>query len=262
MQQAAIQRCVEMLTGARRDLQPLAELPADIRPADLAEGYVVQDVLLAVQNAKACGYKIAATSAVAQTLLGVDGPFFGRLLEEAYHDSPAHLPADRFLFRLIEPEFAFILAEDLPPRGADYSSDEVSQAVASLHPAFEIVSSSFGRDWTKRGAPSLAADNAVHGAFVLGLGTEDWRHLDLANLEVRLTVDGEAFSSGRGEAVLGHPLRALTWLANDLTRRGRGLQAGETVTTGLVTAKFALLEAGQGCRADFGPLGEVTLAFE
>lgn len=261
MQQAATQRCVELLTKARRDCQPLAELPTEICPGSLLEGYVVQEALLTAQQAKTCGYKIAATSAVAQNLLGVDGPFFGRLLEGAYHDSPAHLAADQFLFRLIEPEFAFILSEDLPPRGFDYGSEEVSRAVASLHPAFEIVSSSFGLDWTKRGAPSLAADNAVHGAFVLGLGTEDWRHLDLANLEVRLTVDGSPFSSGRGEAVLGHPLRALTWLANDLTRRGRGLQAGETVTTGLVTAKFALLEAGQGCRADFGPLGDVTVTF-
>ncbi len=41
---------------------------------------------------------------------------------------------------------------------------------------------------------------------------------------------------------------------------GRGLKAGDLVTTGLVTP-FTYAEAGAALRADYGPLGAVELLF-
>lgn len=258
----AAERCAALLREARRSRRPLPELPEEIRPRSLEEGYQAQDAFVAAAGGAICGYKIAATGQVAQELLKVDGPFYGQVLEGKRYEAPVTLPAGDYLFRLIEPEFIFVMGEDLPPREANYDSAEVSSAVASLHPGFEIVCSAYGLDWTKRGAPSIAADDAVNAGVVLGPGREDWRSLNLAEQEVRLYLDGEFLAAGKGANVLGHPLRALTWIANKLSARGRTLKAGEFVSTGLVTERFALPEAGQVCRADFGSLGSVVLGFK
>ena len=63
---------------------------------------------------------------------------------------------------------------------------------------------------------------------------------------------------GTGANALGHPLNALAWLANERARQGKGLKAGEVVSTGVVTP-FHYLKAGMRAVADSGALGQVTL---
>jgi 2-keto-4-pentenoate hydratase len=74
-------------------------------------------------------------------------------------------------------------------------------------------------------------------------------------------VNGRLHREGSGRAVLGHPLNALTWLANQLSSQGIGLKAGQYVTTG-VTMEVYMGQRGDRITADFGPLGQVDLAFE
>jgi 2-keto-4-pentenoate hydratase len=59
--------------------------------------------------------------------------------------------------------------------------------------------------------------------------------------------------------VLGHPLEALRWLANN-PPAPEGLQAGEIVSTGTCTG-FYRAEEGEKITADFGPFGTVELRF-
>ncbi|NQV81848.1 MAG: hypothetical protein HQ495_14925, partial [Alphaproteobacteria bacterium] len=61
--------------------------------------------------------------------------------------------------------------------------------------------------------------------------------------------------------VLGGPITALTWFVNILSNKGRGLAAGEIVTTGTCTG-FIPLKRGDTVHVDFGDLGYVgaTLA--
>ena len=215
---------------------------------------------MALSGDRVAGTKIGATSPKAQAFLKLERPFSGTLLACDLYDSPAELAAGRFSFRLIEPEFAFRLARDLPERGTPYEARDVAPAVATLHPAFEVVTSAY-RDWTRRGGPALVADNGAHGALVLGLAApESWRQTDLADHPVTLDVNGERRSQGLGRNTLGGPLRALAWQANDLIARGRLLKAGQVVSTGVVT-DFLELQAGDQAEADFGPLGRVQVAF-
>ena len=60
--------------------------------------------------------------------------------------------------------------------------------------------------------------------------------------------------------MLGHPLAALAWLANELPRYGLSLRAGDYVSTGLTTAIY-LAQPGDHLRGDFGPLGQVEVRF-
>jgi 2-keto-4-pentenoate hydratase len=50
----------------------------------------------------------------------------------------------------------------------------------------------------------------------------------------------------------------LTWLANELSRTGIGLKAGQMISTGTLTGMLAP-KAGETYVSDFGPFGSVTV---
>jgi 2-keto-4-pentenoate hydratase len=254
----ADRRAAEVLHAARRDRSPVASLPEGMRPHDLAEAYAIQAEGLALAGDRLAGFKIGATSRHAQEFLHLDVPFYGSITDKEILDSPATLRLDDFNFCLIEPEFAVRLGADLAPGVAAYGRAEVAAAVAAVHPAIEVVTSAYGDDWVEAGALALIADNGVHGCLVLGPATEDWRGLDLAEHQVTLRRNGIVKGIGHGANALGHPLDALAWLANQAVAGGRGLKAGDIITTGVVTP-FLHAEDGDTFVADFGPLGEVRL---
>lgn len=254
----------ELLYQARTRQVRLAELPEAVRPKTPQEAYACQEALvhklIRHYGGHGIGYKIACTNVTAQRQLNVDGPFYGRMMSAFCFDSPARIDAGQFFMRVVEAEFAFLMARGLPPRPTPYSVDEAADAVEGVLPGIEIVDSRFD-DWTTIGAPSLIADNACHAAWVKGRLTTNWRGIDLAEQKVRLTANGNLHREGSGKAVLGHPLNALAWLANQLSSQGRGLEAGQYVTTG-VTMEVYMGQRGDRMRADFGPLGHVDLDFD
>ena len=253
----------DLLAQARIHHRRLPELPAAIRPTNPAEAYAVQngliDQLLAHYGGSVIGYKVACTNVTAQRQLNVDAPFCGRLLSAFFFESPARVDASKFFMRVVEAEFAFEMARDLPPAATPRSRQEIAAAVKGVLPGIEIVDSRFD-DWTTIGAPSLIADNACNAAWVKGRLVTDWQAIDLAVQAVRVTVNGKLLREGSGSNVLGHPLNALEWLVNSLSARGLGLKAGQYVTTG-VTTEVYMAERGDRITADFGPVGSVDLEF-
>lgn len=252
-----IEAAAALLLEARRAHTPLDALPEACRPRDLLEGYAIQETLVALDGRPVGGWKIGCTSDYAQKLLGVDQPFPGRVFAETILSSPAVVSAKDFIAIGLEPEFAFRLWRDLPPRATAYSRLEVESAVSSLHPAFEIVETRY-RAWAGVGGPSLVADNGANGALIAGDGVRDWRRFDLAAHKLALSINGQTVAEGTGAAALGHPLEALAWLANDMRLHGPGLKAGEIVTTG-TCGGIHFLKARDEAVADYGALGEVSL---
>ena len=253
----------ELLAQARINHKRLPELPAAIRPKTPGEAYLVQDALidrlLTHYGGTVIGYKVACTNVTAQRQLNVDAPFSGRLLSAFFFESPARVDASKFFMRVVEAEFAFEMARDLPPSAAPRSRQEIAAAVKGVIPGIEIVDSRFD-DWTTIGAPSLIGDNACNAAWVKGRPLTDWQSVDLAAQAVSVTVNGKVLREGTGSNVLGHPLNALEWLVNNLSERGLGLKAGQFVTTG-VTTEVYMAERGDRIMADFGPVGSVDLDF-
>jgi 2-keto-4-pentenoate hydratase len=254
---AAADYLFDLRTNPRR----VAHLPADVAPRSLAEGYAVQALLvrrlLDRHGGRPVGYKVACTSERAQKALGVDGPFFGVLLSHSTRRGPATLPADGFTVRCAEAEFGFEVAADVPP--GPHSADTIATYLGAVIPSVEIVDHRY-HDWQAVGAPSLLADNAIHGAWVEGAPVADWRDLDLSRHPTALTVNGDRTFPGSGAAVLGNPLTVVAWLANELPRYGLRLSRGDKVTTGLTTDVY-LAEPGDRLAADFGRLGRAELAF-
>ncbi|HJZ91367.1 MAG TPA: hypothetical protein VKE40_10880 [Gemmataceae bacterium] len=253
----------EYLYELRQTRRPVAALPADIVPRSLPEGYEVQDHLvrrlLDKSAGRPIGYKIACTSELAQRALGVDAPFFGILMSQSSHTSPARLRGADFTVRCAEAEFGFEMAADVPA-GPTYTADTIREFIGAALPSIEIVDHRY-HDWQAVGAPSLLADNAIHGAWVAGEPYAGWRDIDFARHPVKLIVNGERTFPGSGAAVLGSPLNVVAWLANELPRFGRRLRRGDRVTTG-VTTDIYLARPGDRLAADFGPLGRVALEFD
>jgi 2-keto-4-pentenoate hydratase len=240
--------------------ESLEALPADLRPANRAEGYRVQGLLERHSAAPPFGWKIAATSAAGQAHIGVDGPLAGRLFMERAVESGVERSLAGNRMRVAEPEFAFRMARDLPPRTMVYAADEVLDAVGSLHPAIELPNSRF-EAFAEAGAPQLLADDACAHEFVLGpAAPSDWRSLDLAGHAVRCGVAGAPPREGCGAAALGDPRTALAWLANELSGLGIPLRAGQVVTTGTCMPPLPVAP-GDEVVADFGSLGEVRVRF-
>jgi len=162
--------------------------------------------------------------------------------------------------RVVEPEFAFRMARDLPPRPSPYTVREALDAVETLHPAFEIPDSRFA-DFVKAGEAQLIADNACAHLFVLGAPTSaDWRARDLIEERPVITLGGKEHI-GHGKNVLGDPRAALAWLVNELRGLGLTLRAGEVVTTGTCHAPLPI-QSGDVVAADYGVLGHVTAGFK
>jgi 2-keto-4-pentenoate hydratase len=234
----------------------LTALPEALRPVAREEGYAIQARLETRASAPLFGWKIAATSKAGQAHIAVDGPMAGRLLRERVFDDGATVPFGANHMRVAEAEFAFRMGADLPPREAPYTVDEVLAAVAALHPSIELPDSRFD-DFTLVGTAQLIADNACGHYFVLGPAAPGgWRAVDLAAHRVVGRVTGRLEREGLGANVLGDPRVALAWLANELSRIGQTLRAGQVATTGTCVVPLEIA-AGDHVVCDFGELGVV-----
>jgi 2-keto-4-pentenoate hydratase len=248
------------LTDHWRAGTKLGSLEASMRPRDRTEAYAIQAALARHSAGPLFGWKIAATSEAGQKHINVDGPMAGRILAETViADGGAASMAGNEM-RVGEPEFAFRMATDLPPRPSPYTVSEVLDAVDTLHPAIEIPDSRFS-DFVSAGATQIIADNACAHLFVLGPATtSDWRSLDLVEHKPVITLRGNQFI-GHGKNVLGDPRIALAWLANELRQLGVTLRSGEIVTTGTCHPPLPI-QSGDVFEADFGVIGKVSVRFE
>ncbi|WP_277555629.1 2-keto-4-pentenoate hydratase [Halobaculum limi] len=219
----------------------------------VAAGYRVQERLverLQTTRGAPVGYKIGFTNDRVRRDLGVDEPGYGRLLADTVSSSPTAVSADRFVDVRVEPELAFRLGSDL---SAGSTRRDAREAVSAVVPAIELVDSRTG--WTFDAALAVA-DNSLDAGLVVG-DDVDPAGIALADESVTLRIEGSPVDSGVGADVLGHPLAALTWLADEVG----GLAAGTLVTTGSLTEPVAV-EAGESVVAAFASLGTVELRIE
>lgn len=203
------------LLRARFHLEPLAAAEA---PATLHQAYAVQDAM-AAQLGEIGGWKIGASTPADQPLFAPmprawmsGGVQSGRL-------------------RGVEVEIAFLLGHDLPPRAHAYTRDQVAAAVASAHPAIEIIESGLEKP---DAVPRLLkiADLQIHGGFVAGPPIANWRDIDWAQESASLYVNAGLNTQRTGSNTAGDLLRLLLYLANEGSARTQGLHRGQWITTG------------------------------
>ena len=228
-------RAAALLAAAWRERRTIDPLPEDIRPRTPAEAYRLQAEIMKLLGEEVAGWKVGATGTGARKLLKARGPFAGAIFASRVFKTGATIPSEAHPMRGLEGEIAFKLGKDLPARARPYTMAEVRRAIASVHPAIEIVSSRWSQ-WPGVGLPSLIADHGSNAALVLGRPFAG-AGPQLDTLHVDMRVDGQEVGKGTGTDVIGGPHASLLWLAN-LLRRGPGLQAGQIVSTGTCTGLF------------------------
>jgi 2-keto-4-pentenoate hydratase len=252
---------VQMLTTARRNHEQLADFPA---PADLATAYAMQEagisaILDVTGGGHPIGWKCGATNETAMGNFKLAEPFRARLLSPFAFDHPAVISWAGCLTPALECEVAFRMGRDLDPAKAPFDAAVVEAAVDAVMPAIEVI------DFRVKAAPSkggltVIADAGGAGFWVRGAATTDWSGLDFTGIAVELKVNGQTVQTGSSAAVLGNPLNSLAWLATDLAKQGKGLRAGEVVTTGTCTPVHPVKQ-GDEVHASFAGLGEVKVRF-
>lgn len=202
------------------------------------------------------GKKIGLTSLAMQKLLGVDEPDYGHLLDGMVVENGNEVSFERVMQPKVEAEIAFVLKKDL--QGPNVTALDVLQATDYILPSLEIVDSRV-KDW-KIKLQDTIADNASCGLYVLGGKPVRVNQVDLSQIGMVLSKNGEIVNTGVGAAVMGNPANCVAWLANKLSEFDITLNAGEVILSGALSAA---VEAGPGdvFSAKFAHLGEISVRF-
>jgi 2-keto-4-pentenoate hydratase len=255
---AAAKRLLE----AHERREQFAPLPPELAPRDAEEAYAIQDCYVARRAERLgaiAGYKIALSSREMQRFVGVDAPQAGVMLASTLHRTPASVRAADYVRLVVEFEIAVELAADLPAADAPYTRERIAPFVGAVMPALELAddrNADYGE--LAKHPLELIADNAWNEGAVLGVPLEEWRAIDLAAVRGVATINGRVVGEGMGAAAMGHPLEAVTWIANHLAAHRRGLVFRDVVITGsIITTKS--VRAGDLVRFSIAELGEVEL---
>jgi 2-keto-4-pentenoate hydratase len=255
-------QAAELVAERRLARQRLGRLPDELAVRSLEDAYAVQgcanDILEERLGARV-GHKIGGTTEAMRAYIAVPEPVGGEIFESTVRQSGAQVRLGDYTRPGIETEIAVRLAKPLASRPAPYTREEVADAVGSVFAAIEIVDDRY-EDFRSIGAATIIADNAFNAASVLGDPVTDWRGLELDALTARTFVDRALMGEGTSDALYGHPLEALRWLANRLSGLGRGLEAGSFVSLGSITP-VQWLDRPCHTRIEVEALGAVEVTF-
>jgi 2-oxo-hept-3-ene-1,7-dioate hydratase len=260
MDQSAQRELVSLLATLRREGRQQSGLDRRLLPPDKATAYRVARMVEEELGWDVAGWKIAAMKQGLQQQLRTDSPIYGRVFAPMIVASPGNVEHARQCSPIPEVEYQARLGSDLPPRAKPYTTEEVSEAVDSLHPGIELAECRFIHDTAFPPLMAILADGAGSGTIVYGPAIADWQRRDVAGQEVILRCNGVVRRKGTASELLDHPMVPLTWLANELSRTGIGLKAGQMVSTGTLTGMLRP-KPGETYVADFGPFGSVTATY-
>ena len=225
-----IQAMAERVDEAARQGQAIDQFAAGT--LNVSDAYAVQaaSVERRLRRGEApIGIKLGFTSRAKMVQMGVEDLIWGRLTDAMLVEEGGQIDLDAYVHPRVEPELAFLI--DKPLTGL-VTLPQVQAAIGAVAPAMEIIDSRY-RDF-KFDLPSVVADNASSSGLVLGA----WRRadLDIANLGMVMSLDGEVRQVGSSAAILGHPLRALVAAARLVGEAGLSLRPGDVVLAGAATA--------------------------
>lgn len=246
-------RTADWLVEEHRHQRTFDHPPTALRVKSLLQATQVQQALVQ-RKARECGptagWKIALATPVMQQMVGLNAPIAGRLHQRQVVSSPAHTRQRDYGRLLVEFEIAVRLSRDLPAGKTPHTAQSVIAAVEGVAPAMEIADDR-NADYSQlaRLGLYLVADNAWNEGAMLGRFDTRWTRWltsgdvsaddGLGALRGEVFINGASVGGGHGRDLMGHPLKALAWLANEANARGEQLRAGDVCILGsLVSSKF------------------------
>jgi len=142
--------------------------------------------------------------------------------------------------------------------GPNVTRDDVVAATESVIASFEIVD--FRTTEWKIGMGEALCYNVFARHFVLGGNARPPDQLDLPNIVITLSKNGEQVGKGTGAAALGDPALAVAWVTNKLAQHDQQLYAGDIVLSG-ATLPVQSIKAGDRFDASFEGLQTILVEF-
>jgi 2-keto-4-pentenoate hydratase len=245
----AVERAAQYLAELRRGRRTGPRLPEDCRPRNAESALALQSRVGQLLGGSVGGWKCSAPSGdriVAAPIYAAD-----------IHTGSRCPVATASPAASIEPEIAYVLAHDLPPREAPYTESEVRASIGEARLVLELIGSRYTHpkeaDFFEKLADSLSNVGLYVGPVIAGGVTPE-----MGTLPISMEARGRVFFTEQGKHPDGHPFVPLHWLVNFLSRRGQRLKAGEVVTTG---SYAGVVEApvGEPLRIVFGNIGIIEV---
>ena len=265
MENSKINKAADILYNSRVNLKKIKELPKSCTPKSIQEAYAIQDELTkrylsASEKTLIIGKKIGCTNNLAKIQLNIKESFFGNMFSNNISKSNTIINPNKYFSPFVEPEFSFVMKNELDVSKAPYSSNIVYESILAVLPSIELVDSRY-EDWTSVGVNNLIADNAVHAHWIYGDEIKDLNFFNFNNHSVDLFINEKFIEKGNASDVMGNPINSLTWLINNLATVGKTLPENYYISTGTCT-KAIPISKGDKITADFGKLGTVGFDFK
>lgn len=238
----------------RRELEAITKQVDDLSVDD---AYAIQAALLELQLGRGdtlAGAKLGLTSVAKQEQMGVSEPVYGWVPASSVLTGSAPVPLDELIHPRCEPEFVFVLGNDLA--GPGVTPSDVLDATDRIVGGIEVIDSRYEKfSFT---LTDVIADNASAARVAIGSDGIAPGDADLTTLGCVFEVDGQVTGTATGAALLGDPAECVAMLANHLGKHGQQLDAGWIVMAGAATDAQPLA-SGTVAVARYSHLGAVTV---
>ena len=221
--------------------EPVRGLRADLSMQDGECGRRRLVERLESSDNRIVGYKAGLTNAKIQAQFGVSNPVRGVLLEKMLLTDGADVPADFGARPLFEADLLVVVKDTAIHKAKTHL--DVLRSLSLVIPFIELPDLVVA-EGEKLSAPLIASLNVGARLGVVGKGipVEPTERFAAALAAMRVVVidqGGKELASGKGAAILDHPLNAVQWLAQDLEKSRIKLKSGDLLSLGSFTPPLA-----------------------
>lgn len=223
----------------------------------VAEAYQIQDRLtqLKLKNGhEIFAPKLGLTSPAKMKQMNVEDPIYGYVFDYMVVENEGSFSMNDYIHARIEPELSIVMKNEL--KGPGVTIEDVKENIDYMVSSLEILDSRY-IDY-KFTHPDVIADNTSARGAVYSKTKIHLDDIDLINETAQLKVNGEVKAEGTGSAVLGNPLEAIVFLANELGKKGEIVPVGVPIMTGGMTSAVPII-ADDLIEVEYSTLGKIRV---
>ncbi len=252
---AGVSEMADSLIKAHAEKQPIPVLSQANPNLDVKTAYQVQKIYVQwrMTKDKVAGFKAGLTTEGAQKAFGVPSPLTGVLYDSGKLGGTPIVDGKAVRGLAIETEIGFVIGQPINRPLRDVS--ELQQIVSAVMPAIELPSLGFATEMKMVKGVDLIAANVGAAKFIAGT-PRPHQGVNLNQVNVTLSYNGQALYQGKGAEAMGDQWKAALWLLNSVVEKEYKVEPGQILITGAL-GKLVPGKPGQYV-ADYGDFGKIS----